>query len=103
VREGGRGGEGRFYAKAEIDQDRRQEYDGERHCKPSTRTQTSILTLLFLLSFSLFRWRGGKSEDGEEVLVNIESPSSNVRRISSFIVINRPLQDVWRILTDYDK
>jgi len=35
--------------------------------------------------------------------VNIESPSSNVRRISSFIVINRPLQDVWRILTDYDK
>ena len=58
----------------------------------------------FLLHFfPSFRWRGGKSEDGEEVLVNIESPSSNVRRISSSIVINRPLQDVWRILTDYDK
>ncbi|GAB5036823.1 oligoketide cyclase lipid transport protein [Nannochloropsis oceanica] len=51
---------------------------------------------------SMFRWRGGKSEDGEEVLVNIESPSANVRRISSSIVINRPVQDVWRILTDYD-
>lgn len=52
---------------------------------------------------SFHRWRGGKNEDGEEVMVNIESPSVNVRRISSSIVINRPLQDVWRILTDYDK
>jgi len=62
----------------------------------------SFPCLSFPLSSS-YRWRGGKSEDGEEVLVNIESPSANVRRISSSIVINRPVQDVWRILTDYDK
>lgn len=57
---------------------------------------------------SMFRWRGGRNEDGdggegEEVLVNIESPAANIRRISSSIVINRPPPDVWRILTDYDK
>ncbi|TFJ82874.1 hypothetical protein NSK_005827 [Nannochloropsis salina CCMP1776] len=51
---------------------------------------------------SMFRWRGGKNEDEEEVLVNIESPSANVRRISSSIVVNRPLSDVWKILTDYN-
>lgn len=57
---------------------------------------------------SMFRWRGGRNEDGdggegEEVLVNIEAPAANIRRISSSIVINRPPPDVWRILTDYDK
>jgi hypothetical protein len=55
---------------------------------------------------SMFRWRGGRSgedEDEEEVLVNIESPAANIRRISSSIVINRPPTDVWRILTDYEK
>ena len=53
------------------------------------------------------RWRNkgadGEGGDDEEVLVNIESPAANIRRISSSIVINRPPSDVWRILTDYDK
>lgn len=38
----------------------------------------------------------------DEAIVNIEAPSSNSRRISSSIVVNRPVADVWRILTDYD-
>lgn len=51
---------------------------------------------------SIFKW-GGSGEDGEDyVEVNIESPSANVRRISSSIVIDRPPSTVWRILTDYD-
>jgi uncharacterized membrane protein len=49
----------------------------------------------------LFRWR---PEEGDEapVTVNIEAPTSNTRRISSTIIVNRPINDVWRIITDYD-
>lgn len=52
---------------------------------------------------SLFRWRNPQGDDEEEVVVNIEAPASNIRRISSQIVIDRPMDDVWGILTDYDR
>lgn len=51
---------------------------------------------------SLFNWRSA-DEDGDEVPVLIESPNSSTRRISSSIIVNRPIEDVWRILTDYDR
>lgn len=51
---------------------------------------------------SLFNWKSS-DEDGDEVPVLIESPNSSTRRISSSIIVNRPIEDVWRILTDYDR
>eukprot|EP00903_Cladosiphon_okamuranus_P011912 g11188.t1 len=48
-------------------------------------------------------WSGGRRTKGNEVTVNIERTSMNSRRISGSIVINRPIEDVWLTLTDYDR
>lgn len=48
-------------------------------------------------------WSGGKRTKGNEVTVNIERTSMNSRRISGSIVVNRPIEDVWLTLTDYDR
>ncbi|CAM9121447.1 unnamed protein product [Ectocarpus fasciculatus] len=48
-------------------------------------------------------WSGGRRTQGNEVTVNIERTSRNSRRISGSIVINRPIEDVWLTLTDYDR
>uniref|UniRef100_A0A7S2SEL4 Coenzyme Q-binding protein COQ10 START domain-containing protein n=1 Tax=Rhizochromulina marina TaxID=1034831 RepID=A0A7S2SEL4_9STRA len=53
---------------------------------------------------------GGKSPDRdrevmsspEKIPVLIERPTMNSRRISASIVIDRPPEDVWSILTDYN-
>jgi hypothetical protein len=52
-------------------------------------------------------WFGGNdSEQDDEscelVAVRIERTSANSRRIAGDIVIPRPMEDVWAILTDYD-
>ncbi|CAM9714768.1 unnamed protein product, partial [Hapterophycus canaliculatus] len=48
-------------------------------------------------------WSGGRRTKGNEVTVNIERTSRNSRRISGSIVVNRPIEDVWLTLTDYDR
>jgi len=67
--------------------------------KPFTHQRQGQLDMMI---GSLFKWRAEDSSNEEYVDVNIESPSTNVRRISSSIVIDRPPATVWRILTDYD-
>jgi len=55
-------------------------------------------------------WFGGSSDAPTEsdddscelVAVRIEAPSPNSRRIKGEILVQRPLEDVWAILTDYD-
>jgi Polyketide cyclase / dehydrase and lipid transport len=42
-------------------------------------------------------------DDNEFVSVKIERPSTNSRRIYGEITVPVPLQDVWSILTDYDR
>lgn len=41
-------------------------------------------------------------KDPDAIAVNIERPSSNSRRISASVVVDRPVEDIWRVLTDYD-
>ncbi|CAM9214245.1 unnamed protein product [Chrysoparadoxa australica] len=48
-------------------------------------------------------WSGGRRTAKDEVTVNIERPSLNSRRISGSIVIEQAIEDVWLILTDYDR
>ena len=53
------------------------------------------------------KWFGGGSKDyggnRDELLnVKIEKTSSNSRRIAGEIIVSKPLDDVWAILTDYD-
>lgn len=52
------------------------------------------------------KWFGGGWKDasnGEELLgVKIEKTSPNSRRIAGEIIISKPMDDVWSILTDYD-
>ena len=52
-------------------------------------------------------WFGGTgTEDDDEscelVAVRIEKTSSNSRKIAGDIIVPRPVEDVWAILTDYD-
>ena len=56
-------------------------------------------------------WFGGtangeRAADDEEscelVAIRIEKTSANSRRIGGEIIVDRPLKDVWAILTDYD-
>ena len=55
-------------------------------------------------------WFGGRAESSttehEEscklVAVRIERTSPNSRRIAGDIIVNKPLEDAWAILTDYD-
>mmetsp|Transcript_30139 Transcript_30139/g.39696 ORF Transcript_30139/g.39696 Transcript_30139/m.39696 type:complete len:311 (-) Transcript_30139:557-1489(-) len=48
-------------------------------------------------------WRlGGPKKHNGDVSVTIESPSMNSRRISGSIIVDAPVDDVWKILTDYD-
>jgi hypothetical protein len=52
-------------------------------------------------------WFGGSdNEDDDEicelVAVRIERTSSNSRRIAGDIIVPKPVNDVWAILTDYD-
>lgn len=52
---------------------------------------------------SFVKWRSPSGDpDPAEVDVLIETPSSGVRRISASIIIERPIEDVWGILTDYN-
>lgn len=51
------------------------------------------------------KWFGGSKDNlkGDELLgVKIERTSPNSRRIAGEIIISRPMDDVWAILTDYD-
>ncbi|CAM9246255.1 unnamed protein product, partial [Phaeothamnion confervicola] len=48
-------------------------------------------------------WSGGRRTRPDEVTVNIERTSLNSRRISGSIVVDAPIEDVWLVLTDYDK
>lgn len=52
------------------------------------------------------KWFGGSPEktgDNDELLgVKIERTSPNSRRIAGEIIISKPMDDVWAILTDYD-
>lgn len=48
-------------------------------------------------------WSGGRRTRRDEVTVNIERPSLNSRRISGSIIVERPIEDVWAVLTDYSK
>lgn len=43
-----------------------------------------------------------RSNDPDGISVNIERPSSNSRRISASVLVDRPMEDIWKILTDYD-
>merc|ERR1712146_43260 len=52
---------------------------------------------------SFVKWRSPSGDPvPAEVDVLIETPSSGVRRISASIIIERSIEDVWSILTDYD-
>jgi Polyketide cyclase / dehydrase and lipid transport len=48
-------------------------------------------------------WSGGRRTRPDEVTVNIERPSMNSRRISGSIIVDKPIEDVWLVLTDYNK
>ena len=51
------------------------------------------------------KWFGGSKDNskGDELLgVKIERTSPNSRRIAGEIIVSRPMDDVWAILTDYD-
>jgi hypothetical protein len=48
-------------------------------------------------------WSGGRRTGADEVAVNIERTSMNSRRISGSVIIDRPIEDVWLVLTDYDR
>lgn len=51
------------------------------------------------------KWFGGSQDKsgGDELLgVKIERTSPNSRRIAGEIIISKPMDDVWAILTDYD-
>ena len=61
-------------------------------------------------SLNMVWWFGGNEaqemEDGDScelVAVRIDRTSPNSRRIGGEITVERPLEDVWAILTDYDK
>ena len=60
-------------------------------------------------SLNMVWWFGGNEaqemEDGDScelVAVRIDRTSPNSRRIGGEITVERPLEDVWSILTDYD-
>eukprot|EP00562_Extubocellulus_spinifer_P006228 CAMPEP_0178515388 /NCGR_PEP_ID=MMETSP0696-20121128/24531_1 /TAXON_ID=265572 /ORGANISM="Extubocellulus spinifer, Strain CCMP396" /LENGTH=404 /DNA_ID=CAMNT_0020145549 /DNA_START=122 /DNA_END=1336 /DNA_ORIENTATION=- len=60
-------------------------------------------------ALSMVWWFGGSEakemEDGDScelVAVRIDRTSANSRRIGGEITVDRPLEDVWAILTDYD-
>ena len=60
-------------------------------------------------SLNMVWWFGGSEaqemEDGDScelVAVRIDRTSPNSRRIGGEITVERPLEDVWSILTDYD-
>ena len=60
-------------------------------------------------SLHMVWWFGGneaqETEDGDScelVAVRIDRTSPNSRRIGGEITVERPLEDVWSILTDYD-
>ncbi|KAG5190038.1 hypothetical protein JKP88DRAFT_192472 [Tribonema minus] len=48
-------------------------------------------------------WSGGRRTRPDQVTVNIERPSLNSRRISGSIIVDKPIEDVWLVLTDYDR
>jgi len=66
------------------------------HTKPSS-TPTA-LSVWWLPGSDI----GQDDDSGELVAVRIEKKTANSRRISGQIVIPRPVDDVWAILTDYD-
>ena len=52
-------------------------------------------------------WFGGSESENEDescelVAVRIERTSANSRRIAGDIIVPKPIDDVWAILTDYD-
>lgn len=52
---------------------------------------------------SRMMWSGGQKTRRDQVTVNIERPSLNTRRISGSIIVDKPIEDVWMVLTDYNK
>uniref|UniRef100_A0A6V1KTJ0 Coenzyme Q-binding protein COQ10 START domain-containing protein n=1 Tax=Heterosigma akashiwo TaxID=2829 RepID=A0A6V1KTJ0_HETAK len=52
--------------------------------------------------FGFGRRKDGSPGHEDNVDVRIEAPSMNSRKISGSIVIDRPVDDVWKILSDYD-
>jgi hypothetical protein len=77
-------------------------------CQASTLEQPTMLGELFRgLPKNLIPRGTGYRDDREiesrdGVMVQIERPSMNSRKISASVVVNRPVGDVWRILTDYN-
>jgi len=79
---------------------------------PAQRTLASTTTTTARRSSSSLNmvwWFGGNEaqemEDGDScelVAVRIDRTSPNSRRIGGEITVERPLEDVWSILTDYD-
>ena len=44
----------------------------------------------------------GRSSKDSDVAVTIERLAPNIRRISGTCVVDRPIREVWAILSDYD-
>jgi len=53
-------------------------------------------------STALNVWFAGPDTKQDDVVIRIEKTSGNSRRIAGDIIIPRPIDDVWAILTDYD-
>ena len=47
--------------------------------------------------------RATKGLEPDTIPVVIEAPSRNSRKLSASVIVARPPEDVWRILTDYDR
>ena len=76
------------------------------HSPASLLQKTAIPSHSTLTALSVW-WLPGSdmgqdNDSGEQVAIKIEKKSVNSRRISGKIVIPRPVDDVWAILTDYD-
>jgi Polyketide cyclase / dehydrase and lipid transport. len=74
-------------------------YSSNRVTKPKATTATAT-------SLNIWWFGGSDTEQDDDscelVAVRIERTSANSRRIAGSIVVPKPVDDVWAILTDYD-